>query len=112
MRYSVDINTKMGKIHSELINVKGSGWMPLPALVYADGTAKTLTTESPEQAALELEKTICREELVEVLPIPAMPDLVVLSCRIAENENEVATEMLGFHVYGNVAVLPKDMLKR
>ena len=110
-KMKLNILTKMGRIHSELISVKGSGWMPLPVLIYKDGTAKTLTTESPELAGLELRKTLGPETCVEVHTIPAMPELLLLESQLAEEVNYVATEMLGCTCFGNVAVMPKDMLQ-
>ncbi len=100
-------NMKAQDITGAMIVGDGFGPLPLPVVLYADGTALSLTTLREDPSMDELQREV--GGVVDIVTLPAMPDLLMafdVSGKLkGKPRNRFATEILGVEVVGDVVIL-------
>lgn len=103
---------KSQDITGAMIVGEGFGPLPLPVVMYADGTALSLTTRGEEPNLDELQCEV--GGWVEMHHLPAMPELLMVMDEEArlkgKPRNRFASEIMGTEILGDVVIMlePKE----
>lgn len=101
---------KSQDITSTLIVGEGFGPLPLPVVLYADGTALSLTPQNGCLCFDDLQREV--GGYVEIHPLPAMPEILMAMDEEARFEgkprNKFASEIMGTEILGDVVLMLKE----
>lgn len=90
--------------------IVGEGFGPLPVVLYADGTALSLTTQDGKICLDDLQREV--GGYVELHPLPAMPELLMAMDEEArlrgKARNRFASEIMGTEILGDVVLMLKE----
>ncbi len=94
------------RIKATFVRIGDCGPLPLPVVLYADGTALTLTTEKDAPSLEELQGAV--GGYIEVVQIPAMRGVLMIVDEEGRMKgkavNAIASEIAGTEIVGDVVI--------